>query len=370
MRIPGDNPFRTALDALSAPGTASEEELRETFLQACAELDASPAEKQRISDIADLLDAEEDLYQQALAAVDRGERDTAIPLLRRCAEAGTGESAWLLAQLLEDAGDTQEVMTWYQRARDEGDPRASGEPADCPILPVLLGPQDLVRALRRAPDVTFPPAPGAGGPDAAAPVGEIQAEADTPGSGLLWTPGSGLTAEETQRRIMDRWDSFFPEDSVVIFFAGHGYNRPGTPNYTTWLTDTITSRQKVFPKDIPGFPRNERVVLWDPNVSPQPKQGVVVLDVCLSAGDGTPARWNSWKQTVLDLRRRPGIWCVVDRHEPWQQEGEPVVADVLLPPSEVPECGPYTPVGEALKRLLESGPWPCRSARRRGSLAS
>jgi hypothetical protein len=26
----------------------------------------------------------------------RGDRDTAVPLLRRCAEAGTGEAAWLL----------------------------------------------------------------------------------------------------------------------------------------------------------------------------------------------------------------------------------------------------------------------------------
>lgn len=72
----------------------------------------------------DLLDVEESRYDQALAAIDCGDRDTAVPLLRRCAEAGTGESAWLLAQLLEDAGDIQEAMTWYRRARAEGDPRA------------------------------------------------------------------------------------------------------------------------------------------------------------------------------------------------------------------------------------------------------
>jgi hypothetical protein len=70
----------------------------------------------------DLLDVEESLYDQALAAIDCGDRDTAVRLLRRCAETGTGESAWLLAQLLEDAGDIQEDMTWYRRARAEGDP--------------------------------------------------------------------------------------------------------------------------------------------------------------------------------------------------------------------------------------------------------
>jgi hypothetical protein len=59
----------------------------------------------------DLLDVEESLYDQALAAIDCGDRDTAVPRLRRCAEAGTGESAWLLTQPPEDAGDIPEDMT-------------------------------------------------------------------------------------------------------------------------------------------------------------------------------------------------------------------------------------------------------------------
>ncbi len=54
--------------------------------------------------MADLLEAEETLYTQARAAADRDDPATAIPLLRKCAEAGTGEAAWLLAQLLEEAG--------------------------------------------------------------------------------------------------------------------------------------------------------------------------------------------------------------------------------------------------------------------------
>jgi thioredoxin-like negative regulator of GroEL len=88
---------------------------RADFIRACLRADENPAEQQRIDDMADLLDAEEALYAQARAAADRGDTATAIPLLRQCAEAGTGEAAWLLAQLLEDTGDTAEAVIWYQR---------------------------------------------------------------------------------------------------------------------------------------------------------------------------------------------------------------------------------------------------------------
>ena len=112
-----------------------------------AELDENPAEQQRIDDIADLLDAEETLYAQALAAADRGDTATAIPLLRKCAEAGTGEAAWLLAQLLEDTGDTAEAMIWYQRASDDGDARADEKLATlrlrpCPLADLAGSPQE------------------------------------------------------------------------------------------------------------------------------------------------------------------------------------------------------------------------------------
>jgi hypothetical protein len=112
------------------PNASTDEKLREDFTLMCRRIDESPAEQQRIDDIADVLGAEEYLYDQALAAVGRGDRDTAAALLHRCAETGAGESAWLLAQLLEDAGSTREAMTWYRRARDEGDPRADEKLAE------------------------------------------------------------------------------------------------------------------------------------------------------------------------------------------------------------------------------------------------
>ena len=104
------------------------------------------AEQQRIDDIADLLDAEETLYAQARAAADRGDTATAMPLLRKCAEAGTGEAAWLLAQLLEETGNTAEAMIWYQHARDDGDARADEKLAalrarPCPLCGLAGSPR-------------------------------------------------------------------------------------------------------------------------------------------------------------------------------------------------------------------------------------
>jgi hypothetical protein len=87
----------------------SEEGLREEFIRACRQVDESPAEQQRIDDMADLLDAQEMLYAQARAAHDRGDTDTAVVLLRQCAEADTGEATWLLAQLLEQNGAIPEA---------------------------------------------------------------------------------------------------------------------------------------------------------------------------------------------------------------------------------------------------------------------
>lgn len=102
----------------------------EEFAAACRRVDEDPREQQRISDIADLIDAEDALYAQALAALDRGDQDAALPLLERAAEVGTGEAAWLLAGLLEERGQVADALTWYQRAADDGDSRADDKLAE------------------------------------------------------------------------------------------------------------------------------------------------------------------------------------------------------------------------------------------------
>lgn len=116
----------------------------ETFADACRRLDEDPRERQRINDSADLIDAEDALYQEALAALDRGDHARALPLLQRTAEAGIGESTWLLAGLLERLGQTAEAITWYQQAAADGDLRADAKFAE------LSSPRTLISWLLRS----------------------------------------------------------------------------------------------------------------------------------------------------------------------------------------------------------------------------
>ena len=104
---------------------ATRDQASEEFAAACRRVDKDPRERQRIADIANLIDTEDAIYTQALSALGRGERDTALPLLQQAADAGIGEAAWLLAGRLEEQGRTQESLTWYRRAAADGDPRAA-----------------------------------------------------------------------------------------------------------------------------------------------------------------------------------------------------------------------------------------------------
>jgi TPR repeat protein len=86
--------------------------------------DEDPRQRQRIREIAALIDAEDALYAQAVAALDRGDGDLAAVLLRQPAEAGIGEAAWLLGSVLEEKGDIAAAVGWYERAAEDGDSRA------------------------------------------------------------------------------------------------------------------------------------------------------------------------------------------------------------------------------------------------------
>jgi outer membrane protein OmpA-like peptidoglycan-associated protein len=100
------------------------------FAAACRRYDEDPRERQRICGIADLIKAEDANYAQALAALHRSDHNAALPLLREAAKEGIGEAAWLLAGLLEQKGDLAGAITWYQRAADDGDSRASDKLTD------------------------------------------------------------------------------------------------------------------------------------------------------------------------------------------------------------------------------------------------
>lgn len=117
--ICGDVATMTAAEQRARGGQA------EGFAAACARADADPRERQRVRDIADLIEAEDIIYGEAVAATGRGDRGSALKLLRWCARTGIGESAWLLAVALEGAGDLAEALSWYARAAGDGDARAA-----------------------------------------------------------------------------------------------------------------------------------------------------------------------------------------------------------------------------------------------------
>lgn len=94
------------------------------FTEACARADSDPAEKQRVRDIADLTDAEDLCYEQAVGAAEAGDHVRALPLLRLCAEAGIGEADWYLASTLDALADP-EAARWFERAAARGDTRAA-----------------------------------------------------------------------------------------------------------------------------------------------------------------------------------------------------------------------------------------------------
>ena len=122
--------LRGVAERNAADTRADHDQAIRDFTEICRRHDESPREQQRIRDIADLIEAEDAIYDQALAALDRGDHDTAVLLLRQAAEMGIGEAAWRLAVLLEEAGDTYEAVNWYRRAAEDGDSRASAKVAE------------------------------------------------------------------------------------------------------------------------------------------------------------------------------------------------------------------------------------------------
>ena len=94
------------INELADPGAAADEQAIQDFAEACRRVGEDPREKQRYRDIADLIEVEDALYDQGVAALGRGDYDTALPLLRLAADKGIGDAAWLLAVTLDKRGET------------------------------------------------------------------------------------------------------------------------------------------------------------------------------------------------------------------------------------------------------------------------
>jgi CBS domain-containing protein len=352
------------------------DEAREAYLRVCRQLDENPAERQRIDDIADLLGAEETLYDQARAAADRGDAAAAIPLLRKCAEAGTGEASWLLAQLLEETGDTAEAVIWYQHASDDGDDRA-----DAKLAALRLLRSDPLAGRAGSPQEHLPAAPD----QAALPLylsrtSEMRTWADrarltaaaghadqsqaagVSGSdrGLLDWPvlkaphhgtahGEGLLDTGVVPVVFSCPD---PDGlaSIEDVYRAVSEARNGLAHGTSWVSArSVVKLIKMLRAEGPALAVEcalpSLLVLWD--------------------DPGGPSRTQAFKERALrwlsEDYSRP---CPVNLARLLYTEGqtearwaarEPVVASVMLPPSEVPACSPGTTVAQALELLVQSG---------------
>ena len=148
--------FKDLIDDLAGTEHApADERAVQDFAEACRRVDTYPREKQRIRDITDLVDAENALYDQAVAALGRGDHDTAVALLCRAAEKKIGDAAWLLAVALDERGETAEAITWYRRAARDGDSRAEAALAEADAPPDRVARQ-LLRVVSESGGSTEP----------------------------------------------------------------------------------------------------------------------------------------------------------------------------------------------------------------------
>lgn len=124
-----DERLRRGLKALAAPSGETSGERAAKFAAMCRRHDADPEEQRRIEGIVAEMEAEDAMYDAAMAALDCDELTdlhtfvAKLPVLDP-AEAGTGDSLRLLACLLDRPDRTAEAAVWYSLAACDGDTRA------------------------------------------------------------------------------------------------------------------------------------------------------------------------------------------------------------------------------------------------------
>jgi CBS domain-containing protein len=312
------------------------------FTEACRRVDNDPRERQRISDIADLLDAEETFYAEARAALDRGDQHTALPLLRQCAEASTGEARWLLAQLLEDLGHTGEAITWYQSAYDDGDTRAA-EKLAAPRIRMWIheGNADSSQEAHLTGTIQSTPLSAADDPHS------------KPDLALIATADAVLLVYLTQRleRLVAPCDDLVRDQlgRVLRFIPSDA----GSDHYRC-LADLYSARNHL----VHGTPLAREHLVKALKAYERASLLVPVSDCAVDRSQ--TATWTLDSRLACEDYARPcptnlGRLYVAGRWDARPPTREPIAADVMLPASEVPECRPDTTVMEALERLVQSG---------------
>lgn len=329
-------------------GTAGE--LREEFIRSCRRIDGDRREQQRIDDIADLLDAEETLYAQARAAAGRGDASAAVPLLRQCAEAGTGEAAWLLAQMLEDLGNISEAITSYQRARDDGDARADEKLAalrawPCPLASITDRPQDDHAATAACAPVTFLSHQQNSALASAADLADLVPDLQT----SLW-PLLAVVVHQVPNVAPSILPVVFSDPdcdhlaSLAALWRNETRNRLAHDTAfagTIMKLAQIEARRSTLLRNW-DWVLHDQLTFWSRRAAePNAVAARALLHLTWQDHD-LPCATNLNRYLGLRWDTRPPA-------------REPIAADMMLPPSEVPECRPDTTLIEALEQLVQSG---------------
>jgi putative nucleotidyltransferase with HDIG domain len=90
----------------------------QAFTNALLRLDTDPAEGRRIAELAEVVDSQIAAYDQGLAALDRGDDETAETLLLKASLAELGDADGLLAELLAQRHDDATPFSLRQRAAE------------------------------------------------------------------------------------------------------------------------------------------------------------------------------------------------------------------------------------------------------------
>jgi CBS domain-containing protein len=288
-----------------------------SFIEARQRADDDPRERQRIRDIGDLIDAEDAIYAQAVAAVDRGDLEAAEGLLRSSAQAGIGDSAFLLASVLEQRGSTQEALLWYRRAAIDGDPRAD----------------DKIAGLHARPE----PAP-----------------ASEPGSSnmtrLYYLRGSMTRNTDTKSEyaidvrpgpLTGSW--FLLNEALCLFCSSSSTQDRVTP--PRYRPRDLDGSFVIGYAKYPGLHLSalrDKLSFWATERVPLP---VEFLDRGLWARPAISLGWRDgwlsreWRRSVSAVGRVPR---------------EPAAADLALPLASVPAIVPWATLSEAMDQMLES----------------
>jgi len=340
------------------------------FAEACQRADEDPREQQRVRDINDLVDAEDAIYAQAVAAIGRGDLEAAVPLLRATAEAGIGDSAWMLAGVLEKLGRHQEALLWYRRAAIDGDPRAD----------------DKVAMLRHArqeqqPRVGSPDGDAPGGTDTAATaprdvIAVVECKTHTPAGESIaahrfteqrladaylrllrepWTPGAGFSSFSGRdvSKLLALPPSVFwsGEPCEVIEILDCCFASPDASVVSRWTPQVveILDCSDDFRVPAAGSFRRETPTRVMRHLFAQSLHAVGTVDPACGSG----AFLTQAFQVMATARpyAGPGTFRVRRR----AAAREAAAADIMLPMSSAPMVTPEATLDEALEMVLEHG---------------